>query len=536
MTNARRVKATCTERAETLGEGPNARRERAPGRIGAAGRTDVSKYVLALDQGTTSSRALLFDHDGGIVGVDQYEFTQHFPKPGWVEHDADEIWDTQLRAARGALDNAGATAADIAAIGITNQRETAVVWERDSGRPIHPAIVWQSRQTAPICEDLRARGLEDDIRSRTGLVVDSYFSGTKVRFILDAVEGAQRRAEAGELCFGTIDSWLLFKLTGGRVHATEYSNASRTLLFNIHDCEWDDSLLGHLDIPRTILPEVRDTSGDFGVAEAEWLGGEIPITGIAGDQQSALFGQGCLASGMVKNTYGTGCFLLMNTGTEPAVSKTGLLTTIGWGIGGQVEYALEGSVFVAGATIQWLRDGLGLIGDATESEAAARAVEDTGGVYLVPAFTGLGAPYWDEQARGIMVGLTRGTTREHVIRAGLESIAYGSRDVVDCMVEDAGLTLETLRVDGGACQNDFLMQFQADLLGCAVERPAVSEVTALGAAALAGLGAGFWRDRSELELARGSTTRFEPRLADAERNALYAGWRRAVERSRGWAE
>ena len=495
----------------------------------------MAKYVLALDQGTTSSRALLFDRHGAVVASDQYEFTQHFPEPGWVEHDADEIWDSQLRAARGALEKAGASAGDVAAIGITNQRETAVVWERDTGRPIRPAIVWQSRQTAPICDDLRARGLEDDIRARTGLVVDSYFSGTKVRIILDAVEGAQARAEAGELCFGTIDSWLLYKLTGGRVHATEYSNASRTLLYNIHDCAWDDALLGHLDVPRAMLPEVRDTSGDFGVAQAEWLGGEIPVAGIAGDQQSALFGQGCFETGTVKNTYGTGCFLLMNTGTKPAASQSGLVTTIAWGIDGRVEYALEGSVFVAGATIQWLRDGLGLIADASESEAAARQVPDTGGVYLVPAFTGLGAPYWDEQARGVMVGLTRGTTREHVIRAGLESIAYSSRDVVDCMAADAGLSLETLRVDGGACQNDFLMQFQADLLGCAVERPAVLEVTALGAAALAGLAVGFFGDRSQLAAARGETTRFEPRLSASDRDALYAGWRRAVERSRGWA-
>ena len=496
----------------------------------------MARFVLALDQGTTSSRALVFDHSGAVVAVDQHEFVQHFRQPGWVEHDPLEIWDSQLRAARGVLERAGIRASDLAAVGITNQRETTVVWERDGGRPIHPAIVWQSRQTAPICADLRARGLEQTVRERTGLVVDSYFSGTKVRFILDAVAGAQKRAEAGELCFGTVDSWLLFKLTGGRVHATEYSNASRTLLYNIHELCWDDTLLAALDIPRAMLPEVRDSSGSFGVVEAGWLGGEVPISGMAGDQQSALFGQGCFESGMVKNTYGTGCFLLMNTGREAATSHSGLLTTLAWGLAGQVEYALEGSVFVAGATIQWLRDGLSLIGAAAESEAAARSVEDTGGVYLVPAFTGLGAPYWDEHARGAIVGLTRGTSRAHLIRAGLESIAYGTRDVVDCMIADTDLDLATLRVDGGASQNDFLLQFQADLLGCVVERPAVLEVTALGAATLAGLGVGFWRDRSELDRAKGECQRFEPRMDAATRDRLYGGWRRAVERSRGWAE
>jgi glycerol kinase len=496
----------------------------------------MARFVLALDQGTTSSRALVFDHSGAVVAVDQHEFGQQYRQPGWVEHDPLEIWDSQLRAARGALERAGIGTSDLAAVGITNQRETTVVWERATGAPIHPAIVWQSRQTAPICADLRARGLEQTVHERTGLVVDSYFSGTKLRFILDAVAGAQKRAEAGDLCFGTVDSWLLFKLTGGRVHATEYSNASRTLLYNIHELCWDDTLLAALDIPRAMLPEVRDSSGTFGVVDARWLGGEVPISGMAGDQQSALFGQGCFESGMVKNTYGTGCFLLMNTGHEAATSHSGLLTTLAWGLAGQVEYALEGSVFVAGATIQWLRDGLSLIGTAAESELAARSVDDTGGVYLVPAFTGLGAPYWDEHARGAIVGLTRGTSREHLIRAGLESIAYGTRDVVDCMIADTDLDLTTLRVDGGACQNDFLMQFQADVLGCVVERPAVLEVTALGAATLAGLGVGFWRDRSELDLAKGECQRFEPRMDAATRDRLYGGWRRAVERSRGWAE
>ncbi len=495
----------------------------------------MSRYVMALDQGTTSSRAILFDHDGAVVAVDQYEFPQHFPQPGWVEHDPEEIWQSQLRAGRGALEKAGARGSDLAAIGITNQRETALVWERASGEPIHPAIVWQSRQTAPICEELRSRGLEDEVRRRTGLVIDAYFSGTKIRFILDAVDGAQERAERGELAFGTVDSWLLHKLTRGRVHATEYSNASRTLIFNIHELDWDDLLLGELRIPRALLPEVRETSGSFGTADPEWFGAEIPIAGIAGDQQAALFGQGCFAAGRAKNTYGTGCFLLMNTGTDAPESKTGLVTTIAWGRGGRVEYALEGSIFVAGSALQWLRDGLGLISDASESEAAARAVEDTGGVYLVPAFVGLGAPYWDERARGALLGITRGTTREHVIRATLESIAYQTRDVVECVHADSGLALEALRVDGGASRNDFLMQFQADLLGVPVERPALLETTAKGAAALAGLGVGFWSDPAEVE-SSGEITVFEPALGEERREALYAGWKRAVERSRRWVQ
>ena len=496
----------------------------------------MSRYVLALDQGTTSSRALLFDHGGGVVAVDQYEFGQSFPEPGWVEHDPEEIWESQLRAARGVLEKSGVAVSDLVALGITNQRETTVVWERESGRPIHPAIVWQSRQSMAICEALRGRGLEDEVKRRTGLVIDAYFSGTKARFILDAVEGAQKRAEAGELCFGTVDSWLLYKLTEGRVHATEYSNASRTLLYNIHERKWDEFMLSALDIPAAMLPEVRDSSGEFGIASARWLGGEVPVAGIAGDQQAALFGQGCFESGQLKNTYGTGCFLLMNTGNEPATSESGLLTTLAWGLDGEVEYALEGSVFVAGAAVQWLRDGLGLIENAADSEAAARSVPDTGGVYLVPAFTGLGAPYWDERARGVLVGLTRGTGREHIVRAGLESIAFSSRDVVDAMVADAGLSLDSLRVDGGACENDFLMQFQADILGLTVERPEVLEVTAMGAAALAGLGVGFWRDRADLEASKGPLTRFEPSLGEDQRQSLYRDWLRAVERSREWAD
>jgi glycerol kinase len=496
----------------------------------------MSRFILALDQGTTSSRAILFDRDARIVASDQYEFPQHFRQPGWVEHDAGEIWDSQLRAARGALAAANATAADVAAIGITNQRETAVVWDRASGEPIHPAIVWQSRQTAPICDELRARGLEDEVRRRTGLVIDAYFSATKIRFILDAVPGAQERAERGELAFGTVDSWLLWQLTRGRVHATEYSNASRTLIFNIHERAWDERLLGELRIPRALLPEVRDTSGVFGAADAEWFGAEIPVAGIAGDQQAALFGQGCTEPGRAKNTYGTGCFLLSNTGSEAPESKTGLVTTIGWGIGDDFAYALEGSIFVAGSAVQWLRDGIGLVEHARDTEALARSVDDTGGVYLVPAFVGLGAPYWDERARGAIVGITRGTTRAHIVRATLESIAYQTRDVVECVRRDSGIDPAALRVDGGAAENDFLMQFQADVLGVPIERPAVLEVTALGAALLAGLGVGFWNDRSEVTGADVGLRLFEPQMSAERRDSLYAGWGRAVERSLDWSQ
>jgi glycerol kinase len=495
----------------------------------------MSRFVMALDQGTTSSRAILFDAEGAVAAIDQYEFPQHFRHPGWVEHDPEEIWASQLRAARGVLARAGAAGSDVAAIGITNQRETALVWERAGGGAIHPAIVWQSRQSAGICERLRAEGRSDEVRQRTGLVIDAYFSGTKVRFILDAVEGAQQRAEAGELAFGTVDSWLLEKLTKGRVHATEYSNASRTLLYNIRECDWDDTLLRALDVPRAMLPEVCDTSGVFGVTDPEWFGAEIPIAGIAGDQQAALFGQGCTRPGQAKNTYGTGCFLLMNTGGQARVSESGLITTIGWGIGGEVTYALEGSIFVAGSAVQWLRDGLGLVEQVSETEALAASVEDTEGVYLVPAFVGLGAPYWDERARGTLVGITRGTSRAHLIRATLESIAYQTRDVVDCLHRDSGLRLEALQVDGGACENDFLMQFQADILGVPVVRPPVLEVTAFGAAALAGIAVGFWPDRESISQSLSGSTRFEPSMSADRRDALYADWQRAVERSRDWA-
>jgi len=496
----------------------------------------MARYVMALDQGTTSSRAILFDVAGEIVAIDQHELPQHFPKPGWVEHDPEEIWQGQLRAARGALAKVGASARDLAAIGITNQRETTVVWERATGKPIHRAIVWQSRQTAPICDELRARGLADHVSRSTGLVIDAYFSATKVRFILDAVPGAQARAEAGELCFGTIDSWLVFKLTRGAVHATEYSNVSRTMLYDIRALAWDERMLAELRIPRAMLPEVRDSSGSFGEVSAEWLGAEVPIAGIAGDQQAALFGQGCTRPGLAKNTYGTGCFLLMNTGAEAPASQNGLVTTLAWGRGGRVEYALEGSIFVAGAAIQWLRDGLGLVSDAAQTQALAESVPDTGGVYLVPAFVGLGAPYWDERARGTIVGLTRGSERAHIVRATLEAIAYQTRDVVECVARDSGISLGRLRVDGGACRNDFLMQFQADVLGVEVERPKVLEVTALGAAALAGLAVGFWKSSDELARTTVAERVFAPRLPASERDALYAGWKRAVERSLAWAE
>jgi glycerol kinase len=496
----------------------------------------MAGFVLALDQGTTSSRALLFDVSGAIVKADQVEFPQYFPKPGWVEHDPNEIWDSQLQAARGALAGAKVEARDIAAIGITNQRETTVVWDRRTGEPIHPAIVWQSRQSSGVCDTLRAKGLEEEVRSRTGLLIDSYFSGTKIRFILDAVPGAQARAAAGELCFGTIDTWLIHKLTKGRVFATEPSNASRTLLYNIHDGAWDDTLLAALDIPRAMLPEVRDSSGVFGETDPEWFGAAIPISGVAGDQQSALFGQGCVSEGLAKNTYGTGCFLLMNTGREAPRSEAGLITTVAWGLEGQLEYALEGSIFVAGSAVQWLRDGLGFVTEARETDALARSVSDTDGVYVVPAFVGLGAPYWDESARGTIVGITRGTTRAHITRATLESIAYQTRDVMNAMSQDSGIAPGVLHVDGGACENDFLMQFQADILGIAVERPAVLEVTAMGAAALAGIGVGFWSNRSELDTRVGPATLFEPTMSDDEREFRYHTWLRAVERSRGWAD
>ncbi len=495
----------------------------------------MSNFVLALDQGTTSSRALVFDSAGHIIASDQLEFGQSFPKPGWVEHDPIEIWESQLRVARGAIEAAGISASEIAAIGITNQRETTVVWDRRTGEPIYPAIVWQSRQSSGVCDALRADGLEEEVRARTGLLIDSYFSGTKVRFILDAVDGAQSRAEAGDLCFGTIDTWLLYRLTKGRVFATEPSNASRTLLYNIHEGSWDETLLEALNIPAEMLPEVRDSSGFFGEVDPEWFGNAIPVAGIAGDQQSALFGQGCTTPGRTKNTYGTGCFLLMNTGSEAPRSEAGLITTVAWRIDGTLQYALEGSIFVAGAAVQWLRDGLGFVKEASETDALARSVNDSDGVFVVPAFVGLGAPYWDEGARGMIIGMTRGTTRAHITRATLEAIAYQTRDVMDAMATDSDIVPEVLRVDGGACENDFLMQFQADILGIAVERPPVLEVTAKGAAMLAGIGVGFWNDQSDIE-ELGDTMLFEPQMSIDERESRYRNWRRAVDRSRSWVE
>jgi glycerol kinase len=495
-----------------------------------------SPYVVALDQGTTSSRAVVFDRTGSIAGAQAYEFAQLFPQPGWVEHDPLEIWDTQLRALRGALERAGIGARDVAALGITNQRETAVVWERESGAPVHNAIVWQSRQTASICQALREAGHESLFRRRTGLVLDPYFSGTKVKWILDRVPGARERARRGELCFGTIDTWLIYKLTGGRVFATDYSNASRTLLYDIHARRWDPELCEILGVPLATLPEVRDSSGDFGTTVPELLGGvSVPIRGVAGDQHAALFGQACFEPGSIKNTYGTGCFALMNTGERALSSERGLLTTIAWGIGGRVEYALEGSVFVAGAAVQWLRDQLGLIRTAAESESLARSVADTGGVYLVPAFTGLGAPHWDPDARGVLIGITRGTSRAHIARAALESIAYQTADVLACFEADAGLRPAHLQVDGGATANDFLMQFQADVLGVPVRRPRVLETTALGAAYLAGLSAGVWPSRDAIRANWAEERRFEPALDAGARAERLGGWRRAVERSRAWA-
>ena len=496
----------------------------------------MSRYVLALDQGTTSSRALLFDEGAREVASDQRELPQRFPQPGWVEHDPEAIWQSQLAAARGVLERAGVAADEVAVAGITNQRETALIWDRVTGEPIYPAIVWQSRQTVSICDDLRARGLDDEVRARTGLVIDAYFSATKARFILDAVEGAQARAERGELAFGTIDSWLLWRLTGAELHATDLTNASRTMLWNIHDRAWDDTLLGELDLPRSLMPEVRSSSGSFGAIDAAHLGAAIPIAGVAGDQQAALFGQHCVETGQAKNTYGTGCFLLEHTGGEPRASDNGLLTTLAASSVEDPRYALEGSVFVAGAVIQWLRDGLGLIDSAEESEALARSVEDSGDVHLVPAFTGLGAPYWDDRARGTIVGITRGTGRAQIVRAALESIAFQSRDLVDCFAADGGRPLTELRVDGGAAANDWLMQFQADILDLPVVRPANLEVTAFGAAALAATAAGIWDASTLAAVLADRDTTFMPRMPATEREERHARWRAAVERSRGWAQ
>ena len=492
------------------------------------------KYVMALDAGTTSNRAIIFDMDSKIVGVAQKEFTQHFPQPGWVEHDAEEIWSSMHEVMREALEQSGLVASDIAAIGITNQRETAVIWDRTTGRPIYNAIVWQSRQTADICEDLKRQGLVDEFKEKTGLVIDAYFSGTKVKWILDHVEGARARAEKGELAFGTIDTWLLWKLTGGKEHKTDYSNASRTLMFNIKTLEWDEALLKHLTVPKSLLPEVRPSSEVYGHTVPSVIGASVPVAGMAGDQQSALFGQNCFLPGEAKNTYGTGCFLLMNTGEDLCMSKNGLVTTIAWGLDGKVEYALEGSIFVGGSAIQWLRDGLRLVDSAPDSEWVAKKVKDAGGVYMVPAFVGLGAPYWDMNARGMIIGLTRGTTKAHIVRATLDSLAYQTRDVLGAMEADSGNRLAALKVDGGAVANNLLMQFQADLLGVPVDRPQITETTALGAAYLAGLATGVWASKEELKKSWQLDTRFTPALDKKDADKLYKGWRKAVKHAANW--
>ncbi len=494
------------------------------------------KAVLALDQGTTSSRAIVFAHDGRILASAQQEFRQIFPRPGWVEHDASEIWETQRDVASQALVKAGVPAADIAAIGITNQRETTVLWERSTGRPVANAIVWQDRRTASRCDALRQDGHEPLFAARTGLLLDAYFSGTKLAWLLDNVPGARERARRGELAFGTIDSWLVWQLSGGATHATDVTNASRTLLFDIHKLRWDEELLAILDIPRAVLPEVVDSSARVATTACEGLPPGMAVAGIAGDQQAALFGQACHRPGMAKNTYGTGCFLLMNTGDAPATSGNRLLATVAWRRGGRTAYALEGSVFIAGAAIQWLRDGLGVIASASDIDGLAGSVPDAGGVYFVPALAGLGAPYWDPHARGTIVGITRGTTRAHLARATLEAIAFQSAELIEAMAQDSGLALTELRVDGGATASNLLMQMQADLLGVPVVRPRVTETPALGAAYLAGLASGFWRDEQEIAALWSRDRVFEPHLSRDEGSARVQGWKRAVERSRRWAE
>ena len=492
------------------------------------------KYIMAMDAGTTSARCLLFDHSGTVCAMAQHELHNSFPQAGWVEQDAMEIWTVQLAVCREAMDQLGITAEDIAAIGIANQRETTIVWDRHTGQPVAPAIVWQCRRTADTAEELKRRGLEPAIQKKTGLLVDAYFSATKIHWILEHVDGARERAERGDLLFGTVDCWLLWNLTEGRVHATEYSNAARTMLFDIHTLRWNADILQELQIPEAMLPEVLPSSGVMGTTTL--LGGEIPIAGAAGDQQAALFGQGCFEPGDAKNTYGTGCFLLMNTGRTPVESQNGLLTTIAWGVDGEVQYALEGSVFVAGAAIQWLRDEVQLIEHAADTEQLARSVDSTGGVYLVPAFVGLGAPYWDPYARGTLIGLTRGTGRAHIVRATLESLAYQTADVLEAMQSDAGVALRSLRVDGGASENNFLMEFQADIIGVPIVRPASVETTAWGAAALAGLAVGYWKDREELHNSRGDETHFYPRMERKQRQTLLSGWKKAIHRAEKWAE
>ncbi|WP_440603422.1 glycerol kinase GlpK [Bacillus sp. GB_SG_008] len=495
----------------------------------------MEKFILSLDQGTTSSRAILFNKEGKIVHVAQKEFTQHFPKPGWVEHNPQEIWGSILAVIASCLSEVNVKPEQIASIGITNQRETTVVWEKETGKPVYNAIVWQSRQTAEICDELKEKGYNDMVREKTGLLIDAYFSGTKVKWILDNVEGAREKAERGELLFGTIDTWLVWKLSGGNVHVTDYSNASRTLMYNIHELKWDEELLEMLTVPASMLPEVRPSSEVYGhTVDYHFFGQNVPIAGIAGDQQAALFGQACFGEGMAKNTYGTGCFMLMNTGEKAVASEHGLLTTIAWGLNGKVEYALEGSIFVAGSAIQWLRDGLRMFKDASESEVYATRVASTDGVYVVPAFVGLGTPYWDSEVRGAVFGLTRGTTKEHFVRATLESLAYQTKDVLCAMEADSGIELKTLRVDGGAVKNNFLMQFQGDILGVPVERPEVNETTALGAAYLAGLAVGYWKGQEEIAAQWNMDKSFAPAMEAGTSEELYAGWKKAIEATKAF--
>lgn len=496
----------------------------------------MAKYVMALDAGTTSNRCILFNEKGEICSMAQKEFTQYFPKPGWVEHDPGEIWSTQLAVARQAMNEIHASAADIVAIGITNQRETAIVWDKNTGKPVYNAIVWQCRRTSEYCDSLKEKGLIETFQKKTGLVIDAYFSGTKVKWILDHVEGARERAKRGELLFGTVETWLIWKLTKGAVHVTDYSNASRTMLFNINTLKWDDEILKELDIPKCMLPQAKPSSEIYGETDPSFFGGRIPIAGAAGDQQAALFGQTCFEKGEAKNTYGTGCFLLMNTGETPVFSKNGLVTTIAWGIDGTVHYALEGSVFVAGAAIQWLRDELRLIDSASDTEYLAQKVEDSNGCYVVPAFTGLGAPYWDQYARGTIVGLTRGVNKDHIIRATLESLAYQVNDVLEAMEADSGILLSALKVDGGASANNFLMQTQADVSQAPVHRPNCVETTAMGAAYLAGLAVGYWKDKEDVKKNWSIDRIFQPQIEKETRQKMLSGWKKAVRYAHGWAK
>ena len=496
----------------------------------------MAKYIMALDAGTTSNRCCLFNEAGEVCSMAQKEFTQYFPQPGWVEHDANEIWSTQLEVARQAMENIGATAANIAAIGITNQRETAIVWDKKTGQPICHAIVWQCRRTSKYCDELKAKGLTETYRKKTGLVIDAYFSGTKLRWILENIPGARERAEKGELLFGTVETWLIWKLTGGKAHVTDYSNASRTMLFNINTLTWDADILKELNIPKCMLPEVRPSSCVYGEALPQFFGAAIPIAGAAGDQQAALFGQTCFAPGEAKNTYGAGCFLLMNTGKTPVFSENGLVTTIAWGLNGEVEYALEGSIFVAGAALQWLRDELRLIDSAPDSEYMAQKVSDTNGCYVVPAFTGLGAPHWDQYARGAIVGLTRGVNKYHIIRATLDSLCYQTHDVLRAMEADSGITLTALKVDGGASANNYLMQTQSDVIDAPVQRPKCVETTAMGAAYLAGLAVGYWRDREDVRKNWAIERTFTPKISAEQREKRLHGWNKAVRCALGWAE